>query len=93
MTDLQITQRCAAAMGLNIDPEPFRCKVYITLPNNMVLPYDPLHNDAQAMALLKRFPDLVLDELTCYRRYPRGVNPGSGFNRVICEAVARMQAK
>ena len=43
MTDVEMVKRCAGAMGYMADVDWVEPK------------YDPLHNDAQAMALVKKF--------------------------------------
>ena len=60
MSDTEITRLCAEAMGLDVadDAEPVH---YWQGRNPASLHrYDPLHDDAQAMALVKRF-DMVIE--------------------------------
>ena len=101
MTDIEIIKKCAEAMGIDVvevsrglaipydnfnEPQPF---------------YDPLTDDAQAMALVKKF-GLIIE--------PDGVMPttewwvqvwvsdeirwtgvaNKDLNRAICECVARL---
>ena len=94
MTDLEITKRCAAALGYLTDPTCVVTEqdILVLRDGKWAEMFNPLHDDAQAMALMKKFPDQVLDELSCFLdRHPRGVNPAQQFNRVICECVARME--
>lgn len=83
MTDLEITTLCAQAMGVPL------------MGSNVPL-WNPLHDDAQAMALVKKFPHLCLPPLTdmvcdCVSR---GLRTGIRYdlNRGICRAVAAMWA-
>ena len=104
MTDLEITRLCAEAMGI---------KHWI---NNDALPpcvvgggydpyiYDPLHDDAQAMALIKRFQiqsaplidgttheGWVAEAHVPFNRWTPKCQSEEGLNRAICECVAKMQ--
>lgn len=84
MTDLEITKLCAEAMGYDK-----------TDPLGVALVYDPLHDDAQAMAMVKKF------KLDCFENLDEEgwiVDAGDGvhtkhidLNRAICECVAKMQ--
>ena len=47
MTDLELTKLCAEAMGIEISP--------VRHGDGDFSLYDPLHDDAQAMALVKKF--------------------------------------
>ena len=54
MTDLEMTRLCAEAMGVWHCPDTDTD--FVGKPIQAVLSmYDPLHDDAQAMALVKRF--------------------------------------
>ena len=88
MTDLEITKLCAEAMG----GEGFAYDEFGPK-------YDPLHDDAQAMALVKKFElsvefsdefhtnsDWAVCRGTTIQAYSRDLN------RAICECVAKMQA-
>ena len=100
MTDLEITRLCAEAMGLPTDVAqsdetgPYlKCSRYHR--------YQPLHDDAQAMALVKRFslaiqpPQFVSPPRWHVWRHPRpsytGVADILNLNRAICECVAKMR--
>ena len=102
MTDLEITRFCAGAMEFKPD---VRAK-YRSLDsefngiwvNDGSLAYDPLHDDAQAMALVKKFELELMS--------PASGNGGwkasdidsdtyarsTDLNRAICECVAKMGA-
>ena len=85
MDNLTITRLCAEAMG-HPDLDSYK--------EANDYPYDPLHDDAQAMALVKKFPEECLQAMTEnlaeYALSPS--RPELNFNRAICECVARMQA-
>jgi hypothetical protein len=57
MTDLELVRLCAEAMGIavfeSVVPE-YTGRVWITGDDHSTRPYDPLHDDAQAMALVKK---------------------------------------
>ena len=60
MIDLEITKLCAEAIGLDVEPHPKGPKdklCYIeSSPGYLRFEcYDPLHDDEQAMALVKKF--------------------------------------
>ena len=106
MTDLEITRLCAEAMGLQrvtvnmlarpgIGANPPYVSGSYT-GTSMDVHYDPLHDDAQAMALVKK---LGL-EIHCREDrngwYVGFVNndsmvPHADLNRAICECVANMR--
>ena len=105
MTDLEITKLCAEAMGLKLwcDSTEFDESNWKHDQNLWVDCgsrssyglYCPLRNDAQAMALMKRYID-TYDALVNPIGYRVGAS-GGGFvkdkdlNRAICTAVAQMQ--
>ena len=88
MTDLEITKLCAEAMGIAWDKG---CpNIMCAECDEYAIPYDPLHDDAQAMALMKKFPGACLDEFDLYV-IMRGMDAPMDLNRAICECVAKMQ--
>ena len=110
MTDLEITKLCAQGMGYFVECAKYQphSHVWVTPPHDeQSLPsqffYQPLHNDAQAMALVKKF-GLVCDPQHDGQDF--GIDPGwevshpslpDGYlsihpdlNRAICECVAKM---
>lgn len=112
MTDLELTKACAEAMGLNY-PEEMNGKLYKETWIDAGWkcrtgkdPYDPLHDDAQAMALVKKFTMTIERELASRNSFgfEFGVtlfaNSGKVFvvrnqhdlNRAIVECVAEMQS-
>lgn len=101
MTDLEITRLCAEAMGIPAVIEGDRLFWWsgTTRGNRIQYAYDPLHNDAQAMALVKRFKLSLLwneDGTQVLAAYPWAANTYSEYdaseNRAICLCVAKMQA-
>jgi len=101
MTDLEITKLCAEAMGLLVGESG-----YALLGHMENHPYDPLHDDAQAMALVRKFGlcvrrifDEQKNELSGpWRAYYGGETyiesqhaEHADLNRAICECVAKMQ--
>jgi len=100
MTDLEITKLCAEAMGIPcvyVRPPGWDERDHYLVARDGGA-YNPLHDDAQAMALVKRF-DLN------FEKFPGSsweVSRWSGntwseelfnddLNRAICECVANMQ--
>ena len=58
MTDLEMTKLCAEAMGLELFQVPEYGDVLFIVGDQCEygnVPYEPLEDDAQAMALVKRF--------------------------------------
>ena len=96
MTDPEITKLCAGGMGYRVMGEgPQWGGLLVKMGDSEANTYDPLHDDAQAMALVKKF------ELDCHRHegvewvvenrhgelgeYAYGAN--KDLNRAICECV------
>lgn len=99
MTDLEITRLCAEAMGYE-DKSVGVSVGGIMVKHHHHFIYDPLTDDAQAMALVKRFkltPVWSEDGELVSCRYPwEAGEHASGYHasilRAICECVANMQA-
>ena len=105
MTDLEITRHCAEAMGWHTGRLASKVVAYSVRDCAIIAGndhggesvYDPLHDDAQAMALVKKFKPMI-------DTYFDGTwVVGSGWhgavqientdlNRAICECVAKLQA-
>jgi len=100
MTDLEMTRLCAEVMGIDTSKGYLSAGMCLHC-DEYGLDYDPLHDDAQAMALVKRLKLLVNN----------GVGEAStdvwhvqtqddkdevvqcqNLNRAIVECVAKMQA-
>ena len=104
MTDLEMTRLCAEAMGYEIDYSPdngggvgntgFDMDGAAVLDWHNGVKFNPLHNDAQAMALVKKMglsirnPDLweVWKPL-----HKTAYGDNADINRAIVECVAKMQ--
>lgn len=88
MTDLEITKRCAEKMGIAVVPahESVRLEGGWMIANGHEV-YEPLFDDAQAMALLKRYPLECAEEIYQHTIDNRGC---SDLNRAICECVANL---
>lgn len=93
MTDLEITRLCAEAMGLHqVDRYRF------ANVHGQEAEYTPLHDDAQAMALVKKFhpyiDGLLMDDWTV--AFTNGAFSyevrDKDLNRAICECCAKLQA-
>lgn len=98
MTDLEITKLCAEAMGL--DKFQWQTGGIVTASHLPILTldgridYDPLNDDAQAMALVKRF-DLEIrrpSENEWWVVSEQSSGDGRSLNYAICECIAKMQA-
>ncbi len=94
MDDLEITKACAKAMDLpNININSGEVVIGVT-PNRYV--YKPLTNDAQAMALVKRFRLEILyraglpNVRTPLDSIRFGFGEHADLNHAICECVAQM---
>ena len=92
MTDTEITRACAEAMGLTQGDTG-----YALIGHMKNHPYNPLHNDAQAMALVKKFRLNIgqLSDGTCkvFRMDKDDLwdADSKDMNRAICETVAKLQ--
>ena len=107
MSDLEITRQCAEAMGLlfrvkengvgNEDVSLDGVDLYDEGSNMWNRCYSPLQDDAQAMALVKRFGlDIQRYDGWCVRKSD-GHGGGEWYceddlNRAIVEYVSKMQA-
>ena len=107
MTDLEMVRECAAAMGWRtktVASDDVTC-IYAQCdvePKPDWYEYNPLANDAQAMALVKRFelnigPDIQAVENAATSGWAVADYDGSGevfnadLNRAIVECVAKTQ--
>lgn len=105
MTDLEMTKLCADAMGLAVKQRPIRGTImrWWYMDVNVELDYNPLHDEAQALALVKRL------DLSCNPALP-GVATEAAWqvhgslngqvwaarnddlNRAIVECAAKLRA-
>ena len=107
MNDLEITKLCAEAMGLShrnlawsvADDIRDHCIEALTGHGKWSL-YDPFHDDAQAMALVKKFIlsiSMHNDGWTVSPQYEPSYSDNSvcntNLNRAICLCVAKMRSK
>ena len=111
MADLEITKACAEAMGWRLTGGPcsepaVRVEIQVELSGKghmREFAFDPLHDDAQAMALVKKFR-IDMDDGAVWLvadaggrwvyDIPGGFNNRTEYlNRAICECVAKMQTK
>ncbi len=97
MTDLETTRLCAEAMGYSVTVHSNRKSSpdLMWVANNQN--WNPLKDDAQAMALVKKF-DMWIDKVRMGDASLWTVSAGcefdvrnSNLNRAICECVAKMQ--
>jgi len=93
MTDLEITRACAWAMGYWFDEETY--SVGFAYEDDIEEEkYDPLHDDAQAMALVKKFNVQIEgypgDYSVCVGGFCAN-HEHKDLNHAIVECVAMMQ--
>ena len=104
MTDLEITRLCAEAMGITVRQSAVRGTImrWCYTDGNVEKWYQPLYDDAQAMALVKKFRLIVEPKLGfgLLSIHPAGSGPeisigvgkyAANLNRAICECVAKME--
>ena len=96
MTDLEITKACAEAMRIDVElrSRDFSGNNYWARGNGD--DYNPLHDDAQAMALVKKFGLHTgfqsFDNLWgCLAQDGITKTYNTDLNRAICECVAKMK--
>lgn len=105
MTDLELTKLCAEAMGYAVLVGLGGMRIYRNgkveeVSGNIVAHFDPLHDDAQCLALVKKFhieiswnedgvctTNIFTAEPGRYIAYPVSTD----LNRAVCLCVARMQ--
>lgn len=105
MTDLEMTKLCAEAMGFEYTD--FHFPTVILTGDNSGEDYDPLHDDAQAVSLVKKFridinggikggeiiDDWMVICIVCIGEYTKLFQSASGdLNRAIVECIAKMQS-
>ena len=92
MTDLEITRLCAQASDIMLSDFMRAGKYTMFKPGNPA--YDPLHDDAQAMRLVKKLLLDIhcrLDRNGWYVGDLKDMVPHSDLNHAICLLVAKMQ--
>ena len=99
MTDLEITRLCAQAMGVDVHESTFNSGRIGLFPRTGY-EYEPLHEDAQAMALVKKLELSTMAPSPDDKRWqvskiwgtpvtPHGYS--ADLNRAICECCAKME--
>ena len=99
MTDFEITKLCAEAMGWDvyeINPGIWRVRIGVETVMGLTddfcrTRYDPLHDDAQAMALVKKFAKAIVRRKEGDWSINLDGARNADLNRAICECVAKMQ--
>ena len=93
MTDPEMTKLCAEAMGYPlVEVDGLRVWCGINFAHDI---FDPLHDDAQAMALVKKFGMNLCknrEETQWYASIRGGSAWDADLNRAIVKCVAKMQS-
>ena len=101
MTDLEITKLCAVAMGYRERTDmtcgPSFIMVFSQADSDTFL-YDPLHDDAQMVALVKKLfigilvdgPEGRSEDWTWTARIGDCITHGHDLNRAVCTCAAQM---
>jgi hypothetical protein len=94
MTDLEMIKKCAEKMGVDAVELNGRLAIPYEHITDVQTYYDPIHDDAQAMALVKKFVILI----GVHSGYWTAFIPSVGrsihnkdLNRAIVECVAKME--
>ena len=97
MTDLEMTKLCAEAMGYRGEGISDHWGGLPVFASEIGV-YNPLTDDAQAMALVRKFnlmldpPDSEIPEWgACFSESPHSTVINADLNRCIVECVATMQ--
>ena len=95
MTDLEMTKLCAEAMGYIPMESP--SAVLTVIDGSREFAYSPLHSDAQAMVLVKKFKlnigQLSGGAIQVFTAFDAGhiyQSDGTDLNRAIVETIANM---
>ena len=96
MSDLEITRLCAAAMGIPVfEDAEIGGHIYSSLDGDT---YNPLHDDMQAMALVKKMQLFIMPEHEGLAWLVSDKNDHEQFqagdddlNHAICEVCAKLQ--
>ena len=96
MTDLEITRLCAEALGVHLcdgydSPKALYTRQDCRSIDGFEVQYRPIHDDAQAMALVKKFVTVVLKRREGDWSINLHLARSADLNRAICECVAKMQ--
>jgi len=90
MTDLEITRLRAKAMGYEVVQRTGR-KEHGWWAMELCKHYDPFHDDAQLMELVKKFPMECYPAITRYAYLDPAKREAYDLNRDICECVAKVE--
>lgn len=109
LTDLELTRACAIAMGYTLDEFSLGWRVRMEGDVFAIIPapgthpsigtYDPLTNDAQCFALVKKFRlriswnDLTGACMVLTRHEDSAVAPSDDLNRAIVTCVANIASE
>lgn len=97
MDDREIVKACAEAMGISVVPTPPNQPPGVWNMQDVghwapqALPYNPLTNDAQVMALGKAHPEQFFSAVLEWASSSPDQCPD--LNRILCCAVAQMQRR
>lgn len=90
MTDIEIVKACASAMGLDVRDTSDGLIIFVSGHATGKI-YTPLTDDAQAMALVKRWRlDIAFTGEWMVMTDSRNKVRGDDLNRCICECVANL---
>lgn len=98
MTDLELVRLCAVAMGIKREIDEGEQVYRMEDKYRRLHWFDPIHDDAQAMALVKRFrlnisaqpKEWDVDAFTIGGN-EQNFCTDADLNRAICECVAKME--
>lgn len=98
MTDLEITKACAVAMGYAVELRATTSgeNHWEHMVNSQL--YEPLRDDLEAMALVKKFKLTITPPLALAPTWEASQTGGQYYehadlNRAICQCVASLEAK
>ena len=94
----ELTKKCAEKMGLEVREKDGTFRLaWESMPNPSELAehiYDPLHDDAQDMAMVKKFKLIlkpnIMGQLWIVSHGISDPILGANLNRAICECVAAL---
>lgn len=94
MDDLYLTKACAEAMGYI--PMQAPSGVLTVIDGSREFTYQPIHDDAQAMALVKRLGLWIQSDQDCWHVHAQDdtdiYHDSIDLNRAICECVAKLKS-
>lgn len=101
MSDIELVKACALAMGyhVRVEPSPFSAEdvLRVKVDGEWTYLYRPLTDDAQAMALVKRFGINLMTwtggDGWIAQIFARATGENADLNRAICLCIANMKAR